>query len=238
MYSVETRAPTTDESLALRRIDGQTSAAIRFMYVFTLFLMLTFSGCGLLVGVFKGLILQRVLIASISGLLLGGIPTAAFWWHTRKLSASKRRSNPIVEDITVRCSEAIELIPALDDADDPTLSIDLGDGVLFLLRGQWLNDPAVFGCPGNHDPAEDLLDTFNSLPDPYSFPRTEFTLTRDPHTGSVLHISGSGHYLPPSGVEDGLRPEFPVTDSEVLLGSLTSIKEDLARHFQRTGSAQ
>ncbi len=95
-------------------------------------------------------------------------------------------------------------------------------------------DPAIFGAAGIFKPPDEDPDTFNSLREPYSFPRTEFRLTRDPVSGAVLGISASGDYLPPLREKDALSSDFPLTDSEIVKGSTENLRVDLASHFQRT----
>jgi hypothetical protein len=221
----------------LSRRARQGPATVRFLVAFTLFLALLFSGCGALVGAFKGLVLQRAAIGLAGGLLLGGLGTLVFWRAERRAARQTRvaLAPAMMEDVEVQCEAATALDPVLGDADDPALCVDLGEGSLLLLRGQWLMDGAIFGPGEALAMGEEQADTFNALPEPYSFPRTEFRLTREPETGAVLAIALAGSYFEPLPARPGLRASFPLRDSDVIAGSLASLEEDLARHFRADG---
>ncbi|MGB5658561.1 MAG: hypothetical protein WBO54_03690 [Thermoanaerobaculia bacterium] len=230
MYSVTKRPATQEEVRALVRIANEASSTLRFLMVFTAVLMLLFGGCGVVVSLAKGFLLQRLVIGSLMGLLLGGSLTASFWWYIRSSmpEADQPASDSVVEDVVVRCSEAVELVPVLGDADDPSVCIDLGSDALLLLRGQWLMDQSLFGGTGVQEPAE----SFNSLPEPHSFPKTEFVLTRDPRTGSVLGILATGKYLAPRPSAESLNPQLPLADSLIIPGSTDTLSYDLAAYYR------
>ena len=116
---------------------------------------------------------------------------------------------------------------------EPILAFDLGGERILYLQGQWLYDERKYGAPPrNEDPIEDVI---NGLPHPYSFPSTDFTIARFPHSGEVLSIRVSGCCLSPAADMHALKPEYEFGDSELFDGNLDDIAEVLAQEHARLG---
>jgi hypothetical protein len=114
---------------------------------------------------------------------------------------------------------------------EPVLVFDIGDQKLLLLQGQWLRDEATYSAPAlEGEPHEEFL---NGFPEPHSFPSTEFTVARLPHSGQVLGIRVSGRYLAPEKTVGALSSEYEFGDSELLEGPIDEIDEVLAREHAR-----
>ncbi len=134
-----------------------------------------------------------------------------------------------IQEISIDCQKVVELVPIGDDA--PAFCFDLGQGTLLILQGQWLLDPVIYGGPDAYHCDDEGDAIANGLPEPYSFPRTKFTVARAPHSGDVLGITLAGQYLPPTDTVDALKPEYELGDSVVLSGTLDDLPRTLARHY-------
>ena len=101
----------------------------------------------------------------------------------------------------------------------PNLAIDMATMILYL-QGQWLYDPDIYGAPPRDDEGDEL---FNGLPAPHSFPCSEFTITRLPHSGEVLRIQIVGNYLQPEPAVEALKSEHEFQPSELFSGSIDDL---------------
>lgn len=147
----------------------------------------------------------------------------------QRMRAAKDADKHLIEEVTVSNPQVIE-IGAWGD-NEPVLVFDVGDHKLLFLQGQWLRDEKTYGAPAlEGDPDEEYL---NGLPGPFSFPSTEFTVIRLPHSGRVLSIRVSGSYLPPTETTYSLRPEHEFGDSEWFEGRLDAIADVLAHEHER-----
>jgi hypothetical protein len=151
----------------------------------------------------------------------------------RRQRAVQDREAQIVQDIHVVAPHVIEI--GLISDNEPILAFDIGDNKILYLQGQWLRDYGTYGTEGPEgDPHEEFV---NGLPAPYSFPSSEFTISRFPNSGEVLGIRVAGHYVAPQSVVEALKPEYEFGDSELLDGSLQDIADVLAREHERRGHA-
>jgi hypothetical protein len=143
--------------------------------------------------------------------------------------ATKDLESQLVEEIHVSEARVVEI--GLISDNEPILAFDIGDSKLLLLQGQWLRDEDTYGAERLiGDPFEEFL---NGLPAPYSFPSSEFTVIRLPHSGLVLGIRVRGAYLPPSETVEALKPEYEFGDSEVFIGQLEEVASVLASEHKR-----
>ncbi len=144
--------------------------------------------------------------------------------------AERDRDARVVQDIHVTDPRVVEI--ALINDNEPILAFDVGDNTILFLQGQWLRDCDIYGTegPDDDDPYEEF---FNGIPEPYSFPATEFTVSRLPNSGEVLAISVAGQYLAPKEVVEALKPEYEFVNSELFEGPLEDIAGVLAREHSR-----
>jgi hypothetical protein len=146
----------------------------------------------------------------------------------RKRAAQDERERT-VQEIHVLEPRVIEI--GLINDNEPILAFDIGDNKILFLQGQWLRDAGTYGTDG---PEGDPFDEFiNGLPAPHSFPSTEFTVSRLPHSGEVLGIRAQGNYAAPQAEVEALKTEFEFGDSEIFDGSLDDIAAVLAREHER-----
>jgi hypothetical protein len=115
-------------------------------------------------------------------------------------AAVKDAEEQLVQEIVVSGCRVVE-IEMIGNSE--ILAFDLGENHILLLQGQWLRNPEPYGA---EEVAAELVDEkeelyvdeyWNALPPPYSFPSTEFTVTRLPHSGVVLGIRVTGTYVAP-----------------------------------------
>lgn len=143
--------------------------------------------------------------------------------------AVRDRDAHVVEEIHVVEPSVVEI--GLISDNEPILAFDIGDGKILYLQGQWLYDEKTYGAPAREgDPHEEFI---NGLPEPYSFPSSEFTISRLPNCGEVLRIQVTGKYLAPQAAVEALKPEYEFGDSEVLEGPLDDIAGVLEREHER-----
>jgi hypothetical protein len=173
----------------------------------------------------------------IGWLLSAVLCVSAFAWflpYERRLRRRAARDDHarIIQEIHVVNARVIEL--ALISDNEPILAFDIGDGKILYLQGQWLRDPNTYGAASlEGDPIEQFI---NGLPTPHSFPSSEFTVSRFPHSGDVLGIRVVGAYAAPQAVVEALKPELEFGDSELLEGSLDDIAAVLVREHERRRS--
>lgn len=141
-----------------------------------------------------------------------------------------------VQEIYVHEPRIFRLSPLkVDDLVPCHLCLDLGEGLLLYLGGEWIFDPLIFGA--TIDDLEKLQETdfdrVNFMPDPFGFPCTEFILTRLPGSGTVLSVKILGKYLGPLDELDVMEREHDFQDSELLQGKLEDIAMILAREHER-----
>ncbi|MDH5509782.1 MAG: hypothetical protein OEZ32_05430 [Nitrospinota bacterium] len=130
-----------------------------------------------------------------------------------------------VQQIHVKNPTAILL--GYNNTVDPLLALDLGEGKILYLYGQWMFDNRIFGAPEFDQEVldeENLQKRVNGMPDPYGFPSTEFTLVRMRHCGRVLSVSVVGEYLPPEErTQTLLEPCEYLNESELFDGGIQDI---------------
>ena len=150
----------------------------------------------------------------------------------RRQWAVQDRQAQAIQDIHVVEPGVIEIGLASDN--EPILAFQIGDNKILYLQGQWLREYGTYGVDASdQEPYEEI---FNGLPAPYSFPSTEFTISRLPNSGEVLGIRAHGRYLAPGAVVECLKLEYDFADSELLDGSLQDIAGILAREHQQRNS--
>lgn len=144
--------------------------------------------------------------------------------------AAKDWESQSVEELAVSQPRVVEI--GLINDNEPILAFDIGQGRLLFLQGQWLRDETIYGAkaPEEDDPFDQYL---NGLPPPHSFPSTEFTVVRLPHSGRVLGIRVSGEYLRPSETVEALKRGYEFGNSEILSGRLEDIAGVLAAEHAR-----
>ena len=129
------------------------------------------------------------------------------------------------EEIVVEAERAVAL--AVDHSSvDPAICIDIGEGKVLLLCGQWAWEPTIYGAA---TAAEEDPPWWNGLAAPHSFPSRQFRLTRLPATGKVLAIAVDGDYLQPEGPVGIDLARLGPRPSQILDGSLDRIGETLTR---------
>lgn len=143
--------------------------------------------------------------------------------------ATRDDQQKVVQEIHVVEPRVLEI--GLINDNEPILAFDIGDNKILFLQGQWLRD---FGTYGTDGPKGDPCDEFiNGLPEPNSFPTSEFTISRLPISGVVLGIRIAGKYVAPQAVVEALKPEYEFRDSELFDGSLDDMATVLAREHER-----
>jgi hypothetical protein len=146
----------------------------------------------------------------------------------RRQRAARDEQSRIVEEIHVVAPLVIEI--ELINDNEPVLAFDIGDNKILFLQGQSLRDPGTYGTDSHEDePFDEFL---NGLPAPHSFPSSEFTISRFPHSGEVLGIRVGGQYVAPQAVVEALKPEYEFGDSELFDGALDDMAGVLAREHQ------
>ncbi len=160
------------------------------------------------------------LALQVSGWALGGLIYAilAFISWRQRVEYRAFVESGDVEEVEVREASCVEVQTVNSD---PILVFDIGLGRLLILHGQWLWEPERYGsAPLEDDPDEE---TFNGLPGPLAFPSTHFTLIRRPESGEVVAIRPSGEYLPPRRSDAAGEAAPPVSDSQLVEGSLEDL---------------
>lgn len=143
--------------------------------------------------------------------------------------AAKDEQERTVQEIHVVEPRVIEI--GLINDNEPILAFDIGDNKILFLQGQWLRDAGTYGTDGlEGDPFDEFI---NGLPAPHSFPSSEFTISRFPHSGEVLGIRVGGQYVAPQAEVEALKREYEFGDSEVLDGSVDDVAGVLEREHQR-----
>jgi hypothetical protein len=143
--------------------------------------------------------------------------------------ASRDHEAQTVTDIHVIHPRVMEISPIGNTA--PILAVDIGDDTILYLQGQWLLDYEVYGANGSGGEQHEHM--LNGLPAPYSFPSTEFTISRYPHSGEVIGIHVAGEYVAPEAEREAMEREYQFRSSELFSGSLEDIAEILAREHER-----
>ncbi len=237
VHRITTRTPRPDEQ---RLIAGRTKPDFASYGCITIFFAVV---PGLLLSKFGGW-LGGFISADVStyGQWIGGAIAAiifvsllvSFIPHERRRRqrASQDHSAQIVQDIHVTEPRVIEI--ALINDSEPILAFEIGDKKILYLQGQWLRDDATYGADLlEGDACEEFI---NGLPEPHSFPSTEFTVSRFPNSGEVVGILVAGRYLAPEAEVEALKSEYEFGDSELFEGSLDDIAGVLAREHERRKS--
>lgn len=157
----------------------------------------------------------------IVGIALGIPILVAIIPYSRKQQklATRDYETQLVQEIRVTDPRVIEV--AMVGNIGPNLAIDIGYDKILFLQGQWLYDCQIYGAQSPENDEGDEL--FNGLPAPHSFPCSEFTISRLPSTGEVLHIHVAGDYLSPEAPVEALKSEHQFQPSELFSGSLDDL---------------
>ena len=147
--------------------------------------------------------------------------------------AIRDHDEQVVQEIHVINPRVIEV--AMVGNTGPNLAIDLGDETILYLQGQWLYDADIYGAAVSQDDEGDEL--FNGLPAPHSFPCSEFTISRLPHSGEVLRIRVVGDYLQPEPAVEALKSEHEFQPSELFSGSIDDIVAVMGREHETRRAA-
>ncbi len=239
MYSITTRSPTSAEQRLIEARSKSDAASIGCIVIF--FGVVPALLLGQLGKWLGGFIAPHVAIyGQWIGWSVAAIIFLTFLWkfsrleRRRRQRASQDRDERIIQEIHVRDPRVIEI--GLINDNEPILAFEIGDNKILFMQGQWLRDEAIYGAdPLEDDPRDDI---FNGLPEPHSFPSTEFTISRFPNSGEVVGIHVSGSYLaPPAQLTEALQPEYEFADAELLDGSLDDIAGVLSREHTRRQSS-
>jgi hypothetical protein len=240
-HRITSRSPTAEELQAMRAQTKPSMASWGCLLVIwgvVPMTMLAFTG-GLIA---RWLAPDRVVMGRLLGAIAGSLILAWFMRlyipHERRQRriAAKDFDDLVVQEIAVRDPRVIEVGLINDHA--PIVAMDIGDGKLLFLQGQWLIDLSIYGAP-QMERKDDYEEFLNQLPAPYSFPSSAFTILRLPHSGMVLHIRVEGAYVRPEKEVEALRREFQFGDSELLEGELEQIADVLAKeHVRRVAAEQ
>lgn len=231
-HTITTRVPTEEESKLLERNARFQSGTLIFAIILGIGAAWAFGNMGHWLGSWiddRAAAMMQYLGWGLGGcMLVSGLIYCINGERERLRLARQDASAKRIQDIHVRNARVIEIVPHNDHA--PLLCFDIGDGMLLYLRGQWIVRPDPYGVD---PPEEEYDDIFNGLPDPNSFPSTEFTVARLPHTGDVLSIRIRGNYLPPQKSDFVLNEAHQLRDSEILPGSLADLTSAFERQHRR-----
>lgn len=147
--------------------------------------------------------------------------------------ATRDHEEQLIQEIHVINPRAIEI--TMIGNIGPNLAIDIGDGMILYLQGKWLYDADIYGAAVQQDDEGDEL--FNGFPPPHSFPCSEFTISRLPHSGEVLRIHVVGKYLQPEPAVEALKSEHEFQPSELFSGSIDDIVEVMGREHETRRAA-
>jgi hypothetical protein len=235
MHTISTRTPTPEEQRLIAKQSRPDWASYGAIVLF--FALLPAYVLGKLGAWLGSLILPA---GAMWGQWAGWLATALLFGYVltsfarferrRRQLAVKDLEAQAIQDIHVTDARVVQISLIHDDA--PILALDIGDNKILFLQGQWLDDCATYGVEDTRkEPHEEFL---NGLPAPHSFPSTEFTISRFPHSGEVTAIRVAGSYLPPGEPVDALKREYDFAESEILDGCLEDIAGVLEReHVQR-----
>ena len=223
MHTISTRKPTQHEQHAISthmKPDYASFGCLIFLFGGTAWML---GKIGHWIGAF---ISEDVASYSryggwIAGIAIGIPLLASFILYLRKQKklAIRDHDAQIVQLIHVTNPRVVEI--AMLGNIGPNLAIDIGNEKILYLQGQWLYDCKVYGA--NSPENDDGDEVFNGLPAPHSFPCSEFTISRLPNTGEVLHIHVAGVDLPPEAVVEALKSQHQFQPSELFVGSLDEL---------------
>ncbi len=171
----------------------------------------------------------------LAALVAGLLVTASFTSIIRHRRDLARRTvhgaeaDP-VEVIDVEANAALDI--EAPGSTGPAVCLDVGNGQILMLYGQWLYDNQIYRAPR---PEDDLGDEYwNGLPTPHAFPATAFRLHRWDGSDQPFWIEILGDYLAPTETPIQLRCGSPETlpgPWEIFEGSLDTLQADLDRRF-------
>jgi hypothetical protein len=229
VHTISTRAPTLKEQQVIYTLMKPDYASFGCLVVLSGGAAWTFGKIGHWIGSFfsENVSTYAQWVGWIAGVALGIPILVALIPYGRRQQklATRDRETQLVQEIHVIDPRVIEV--AMVGNIGPNLAIDIGDEKILYLQGQWLYDCDIYGAESPENDEGDEL--FNGLPAPHSFPCSEFTISRLPNSGEVLHIRVAGNYLPPETPVEALKPEHRFQPSELFKGSL----DDLAGVMQR-----
>jgi hypothetical protein len=220
MHAITSRAVNSEERRAISWLTKQGLATFGCIAVFSVGVSLAVfrtSVASIVAGLFVAFCLAALIVVS---------PTSRRF----RQRAAKDAESHVVEELHVSGPRVCEI--GSDTDNEPVLVFDIGEGKLLLLQGQWLRDATTYGAnPRDGDPFDEYL---NGLPAPYSFPSTDFTVIRLPHSGEVLRVLVGGKYLKPDGPVVAMRAEYEFGMSEILDGRFEEVADVLeAEHARR-----
>lgn len=239
MHSITTRIPTPDE---LKHIESTSAEGI------------ISCGCGIIllviipslaIGIFATVLRSIFYDDAIEmGLVSAGIFVSLLltvflfcyipYEQRQRRIASEDIKARTIQDIHISAPRVIQI--GLINDNEPILAFGIGNNKILFLQGQWLCNEGTYGVePLSKEQSEDdALDEFlNGLPEPHSFPSTEFTVSRFPNSKKVIGIRVAGSYIAPEAEAEALEPEYEFGDSELFEGSLDNIADALAHEHRR-----
>lgn len=231
MHTIVTRPATTDELATLK---GRTGFAALDYGCFAIFL----GAIALIAGSFGTQVFANF-FGTAHSYWIGGLCAVALFIRMMMMAGPTLRRHrqralkdvqaQLIQDLHVVNPRVVELNALTDN--EPILVFQIGDDSILYLQGQWLRDPATYKAPDlDNDPFEEFV---NGLPEPHSFPSTEFTISRFPNCGAVTWIRVQGPYLAPESTIDADKMGLEFEESELFQGSLSDIAEILEREHQR-----
>lgn len=241
MHTISPRTPTPEERRVIEALLKPDYASFGCLIILSGGLAWTFGLIGYWVGSFSS-----PMVASyarwagwITGVALGLPILFALIPFDRKLRKLAERDHvaQLVQDIHVVDPRVIE-VAAIGNR-SPNLAIDIGAGKILYLQGQWLYKEELYGAVSPaEDEGDDGDDRFNGLRPPFSFPATEFVISRLPVSGEVLRIQVLGDYIQPGPPRDVLKPGYDFRPSELFSGSLDDIAGVLERACRASRSSE
>ncbi|HVX84989.1 MAG TPA: hypothetical protein VH253_09245 [Phycisphaerae bacterium] len=235
MYTLTSRDATPQELADIHRhahASVGSFLSVSFLFGVLPVLILQYLGAWVAMRVNQG--------ATLVGRILGGVMGGGiFLWAVNDMRRAERRHHDEavldevdhqVEVLTVYNPRVLLLASRADS--DPVLAIDIGDNQVLLLQGSWLHDPQTYGTH-DHGDCDANVAILNGLPHPYSFPASQFTITRMPHSGDVLKIEVEGGYVKPIQTVGALPATYNFRDSEIFDGSLDDLPHVLHEEHRR-----
>ena len=173
-----------------------------------------------------GLELQRLPIWSGTVIAAIGIVPAVWLYRTfaaRRTTLRSDIANEQVEVIEVRDAEFVEQTEYNDEG--PICYIDIGDGKLLFVWGQWMFDESIYTYAARSNLEREQEDQEDWPP----FPSSAFVIHRVIESGQVLSIEILGEKLKPKRVIKS--QDIPLSghpDSLVMDGKLDDLKSAMA----------
>lgn len=234
MYTITTRSPNADEQQLIA--SRATPDIASFVYIIIFFAIVPVWLLGILGGWVGDFISVN---ASTYGRWIGWLVSAILfismlatfipYERRKRLRASQDSKRQIIQDIHIFQPRLVEIARINDN--EPILAFQIDENQILYLQGQWIRDEGMYGAePLKCDPYGEFI---NGLPEPYSFPSTEFKVSRFPNSKEVTGIHVTGKYLAPETEVTAVNAEYEFGDSELFDGSLDDIAGVLAQEHER-----